>query len=136
MVIAVPPPLVIQRYQEEMGGFQRLKRRLPLRISRHRLTERTRHPLQDRGLKQKGLDGFGLMNQHLFDQVVNNIAMAASERPDEPSDVRATVQRERSQLQSGNPALRARVQRSDLLRRKRQPAEPSEECRGLFRQEA
>src|SRR5260370_35768189 len=112
MVIAVPPPLVIQRYQEEIGLFQPLKRRLPLRISRHRLTERTRHPLQDRGLEQKGLDGFGLMNQHLFDQVVNNVAVVTSERPDESWAVRATAQRQCSQLKSGNPTLRVCCLRS------------------------
>ena len=92
--------------------------------------------LQDGRLEQKGLQVVGLTRKDLLDQVVDDVAMAAREGLDEARDIRAALQRERGQLQSGNPALRAGRERADLLCRKRQPHPLGEEGRCFLGAEA
>jgi hypothetical protein len=62
-----------------------------------------------------------LPRQHLFTQIVEHIAMAAAEGGQKPGDIGSALQRERSQLQPGNPALRAALEGSNGLGGQVQP---------------
>src|SRR5262249_26351964 len=55
VVIAVPPSLMVQGDQEQIGAFQIVQRRLPGRhgVEHHRLTHRAAQPLEDRGASKK-----------------------------------------------------------------------------------
>ncbi len=63
----------------------------------------------------------GLPRQHLLGQVVDYEAMAAGERMHEPREVAAVAHRQRGELQPGDPALGAFLQRRDIGRGQRQP---------------
>ena len=60
-----------------------------------------------------------LAREHFVDQVVHHEAMAAGKRVDELRLllIRAILQGERRQLQPGDPAFRARLQRRHIVAR-------------------
>ena len=58
----------------------------------------------------------GLALQHLLGQVVDDVAVVAGEPRDEAGDVVAALHRQRRQLQRGDPALGAVLQRLDVAR--------------------
>ncbi len=68
-------------------------------------------------MQQKGLHRLRLMGKHLFDQVINDVAMAAAKVGQEKMWIGASLQGERRQLQSGDPALRAALEGSHSLGR-------------------
>jgi hypothetical protein len=68
-------------------------------------------------LEQEGPQRFRLAREHLFDQVVHHVAVAARERGDEAGGVGAVAQGQRCQLQSCYPTLGALLQLDDLLGR-------------------
>ena len=59
----------------------------------------------------------GLTLQDLFDQVVDDVAVVPGEARDEAGDVVPSLHRERRQLERGDPALGAPLQRCDVLAR-------------------
>ena len=63
---------------------------------------------------RKSRTSLGLAAQHLLDQVVDDVPVVAGEAGDEAGDVGAAPQRQRGQLQRGDPALGARLQRGDV----------------------
>ena len=77
----------------------------------------------------------GLALQDLLDQVVDDVAVVAGEAGDEPGDVVAALHRERGQLQRGDPALGARLQRGDVAGGERQAHRLVEVRRRLVRRE-
>ena len=78
----------------------------------------------------------GLALQDLLDQVVDDVAVVAGEAGDEAGDVVAALHRQRRQLERGDPALGAPLQRGDVLGRQRQPHHVVEVGRGLVGGEA
>ena len=81
-------------------------------------------------------DAFGLTLQHLLDQVVDDVAVVAGEAGDEAGDVVAPLHRERRQLQRGDPALGAPLQRGDVACRQVQAHHLVEVGRRLVGREA
>ena len=59
----------------------------------------------------------GLALQHLLDEVVDDVPVVAGEAGDEAGDVVAALHRQRRQLQRGDPALGAPLQRCRCPRR-------------------
>ncbi len=62
---------------------------------------------------------FGLTLQDLFDQVIHDIAVVSGERPDKLGNVIAPAHRERRQLEPGDPAFGAVLQRGDVAQAER-----------------
>jgi haloacetate dehalogenase len=93
MVVAIPQSLVVQRDQEQVGALQLIEDHLDMRR---------------------------LAGEDFFGQIVHHKAIAAGERADEASQVAAIAHGQRRQLQPGNPALGARLQRGDIRLRQRQ----------------
>src|SRR5919199_2964866 len=64
LVIAIPPPLVVQWNEEEIGLLHLFQHRLAAGLSallaHDRLTECSLESFKDGGLEQKGLDRLGL----------------------------------------------------------------------------
>ena len=79
---------------------------------------------------------FGLTLQDLLDQVVDDVAVVPGEAGDEAGDVVAPLHRERRQLERGDPAFGAPLQRGDVLRRQLQPHHLVEVRGGLVGREA
>ena len=79
---------------------------------------------------------FGLPMQDLFDQVVDDVAVVPREARDEAGDIVAPLHRERRQLESGDPAFGAPLQRGDVPRSEIQPHHLVEVGGGLVRREA
>ena len=78
-------------------------------------------PVQDRGLQQEAPDLFGLTLQDLLDQVVDDVPVVPGEARDEARDIVAPLHRERRQLERGDPALGAWLQRGDIARASSSP---------------
>ena len=73
--------------------------------------------LEDRGLEQKGLDVRRLAHEDFCRQILAHEALAARERADEAGQVVAIAHRQRRQLQAGDPAFGALLERRDVARR-------------------
>ena len=102
MVVAVPPPLVVQSDDEEVLPLQTLQHHLPVGVAGEIVAQRAGEIVEDGGRKQKFAHVRGL----------------ASENPregfDEAGGDFATPHREAGQLQPGDPALRPLLQRRDI----------------------
>ncbi|HEX6108661.1 MAG TPA: hypothetical protein VFZ02_04550, partial [Ktedonobacteraceae bacterium] len=106
VVVAVPLSLVVEGGHKQVGPLEGLQHRLALLLSSDRVTERTREAFQNRGLQQKRLHRGGLPGEHFLGEVIQHEVMAAGEGGDKTGDSGASLQRERGQLQTSNPALR------------------------------
>ncbi len=131
MVIAIPAALVVQRHHKHIGVLQALQQHLRKRVRRRagvwrerrgactveheRITQRAAHAVQDGGLQQEGLDVRWLACEDFVGQILAHEAVAAAERADEAGPVVPLAHRQRGQLQAGDPALGARLQRRHVL---------------------
>jgi len=120
MVVAIPLAAVIQRDQEQVPPVQRLQHGLAAALPGDRIAQRTAQPAQDAGLQQEGLDTFGLTLQHLLAQVVHDVTIIACEAGNEAGHVVSPLHRQRRQLERGDPALGASLQRGHVPRRQLQ----------------
>jgi hypothetical protein len=98
VVVAVPKPLIVQRNHEQVGVLEALQRRLPIGAAGDSVAQGPAHTPEYGGFKQKGPDLFGLSMEHLFDQVVQHVAVTAGEGFYESGDVGAVAQSERCHL--------------------------------------
>ena len=105
VVVAVPVAVVVEGDQEQVGLLQlgqQLGRPLGLQ---HRVAQRPRQPLQDRGADHEAAQRLGLAGQDLGAQVVDDVAVAGLEAGDERARVGLAPQRQPGQVQPGRPAL-------------------------------
>ena len=79
VMIAIPLAPVVQRHHEQVGALQTVQRRRAVCLPADGLAQRTAQPLQNRSLQQEAADRFGLALQDLFDQIVDDVAVAAGE---------------------------------------------------------
>ena len=114
MVVAIPPPLIVERNQEEVAPIQRFQHRLAAGLAGNGITQGTAQPAQDGGLQQEGLDQAGLTLHDLLDEIVDHIAIVASETGNEAGDIVAPLHRQRGQLQCRNPSLGAPLEGSHV----------------------
>ena len=89
MVIAIPTPLVVQGYEEQVGVFEILEGCLPgsRGIEQNGITQRAAQAVEDRCAQQERLDAFGLLPEDFFHQIVQHEMVAAGERSDEAGGV-------------------------------------------------
>ena len=68
-------------------------------------------------MEQKGPDVRRLAVQDFFDEVVEDVAVVSGQRGDKcvPARILQTLHRQRGQLQAGDPALGAAIERRDLF---------------------
>ena len=117
MVIAVPPPLVVQGDEEQVGAFEIFQGCLPGNrgVEQNGITQGAAQAVEDRCAQQERLDAFGLLPEDFFHQIVQHEMVAAGERSDEAGGVLLSLQGKRSQLQAGNPAFGAAFQGGDVF---------------------
>ena len=118
MVVAVPAPLVVEGDDEQVGPIEVFEGLLTggRGVEQHGITEGAAEPIEDGRPQQEGLHGFGLPLEDFLDQVVEHEVVAAGERRDEARGVLTALQRDRGQLQAGDPALGPGFERGDLVR--------------------
>ena len=89
VVVAEPRPVFVQGYDEQVGALEVLEHRAAVCPSGDGVTQWSGEPVEDGGVQQELADLLGLVLQHLVDQVVQDEAVTAGERADEPGDVGA-----------------------------------------------
>ncbi|HVL06028.1 MAG TPA: hypothetical protein VM388_08570 [Acidimicrobiales bacterium] len=136
VVVAVPVPAVVERYEEQVRLLERLQHGLPAVLAGQRVAQCAGQSGEDRGLQQEIPDLLGLSLQDLSDQVVDDVAVVAGEPGDELGRVVATLHRQRRQLQGGDPPLGSPVERDHVLGCQVEPHHPVEVGGGLLRREA
>ena len=84
LVIAIPAPLPIERNQEQVLTLQLVQHQLAVGGIRRRIVaeqegiaERAGQLIEDGGVQQEALDMARLLLEHIFDQVIEDEAMAA-----------------------------------------------------------
>src|SRR5262249_24264954 len=83
VMIAIPPPLLVQRDHKEIRPFKGLEPRLASRVFGHSLAERGAEALEDRGAQQKRLDRCRLPGENLFGEIIQREAVAAGKGSEE-----------------------------------------------------
>ena len=136
LVVAVPPAAVVERDEEQVPAIERLERGLAPVLAGDGVAQRAGQRVEDRRLQQEAPDLFGLAVQDLLDQVVDDVAVVPGEARDEAGDVVSPLHRERRQLERGDPALGAPLQRGDVPRGEIQPHHLVEVGGGLVGREA
>ena len=118
VVIAVPPPLVVQRDDEQIPALKRLQHPLTVAATGQGIAESARHLIEHRGTEQELADLVRLTPQNLLNEIVKDETMASREGRDEPSDISRPLGRggmgpgrQRGQLQPRRPPLGARLER-------------------------
>ena len=117
VVIAVPAPFVVEGDEEQVGAFEILEGCLPgsRRVAQNGITQWAAQLVEDRRAHQERLHALRLSLQDLLEQIVEHETVAAGERSDEGRGVRMSLQRQRGQLQTGNPPFRAGLQCCDVF---------------------
>ena len=94
MVIAVPPPLVVQGDDEQVGAFEIFQRCSPgtRGVEHNGITQGATEAVQDGRAQQERLDAFGLLPENFFHQVVQHEMVAAGERGDEAGGIFMSLQ--------------------------------------------
>ena len=105
VVVAPPAADLVQGDQEQVAPLQLLQQPLAVGPAGDGVAQRSREPLQHRGLEQEPHRRLGLAVQDLLGQVVEHVAVAAGEAGHEAAGVVAVVQRQGGQLEPGRPAL-------------------------------
>ena len=80
------------------------------------IAQRSAKPVENGGLQQEAADMFRLVLKNLFDQIVQHKTVAAGESLYETGDVFPALHGECGQLQTGDPAFGAGLQRGEVFR--------------------
>ena len=121
MMVAIPVSPVVQRDQKEIGPFEIGQHGLAVAAPGHRVAKGRREAVEDRRLAQKIAHCLGLLLQHLFDQVIDDVVVAAAEGGDEVGTVRTTLascrrlQSQTGKLETGHPAFGPPFQCGDII---------------------
>ena len=83
VVVAVPPPLVIEGDDEQVAALEDREHVLSVVPAGERVAQRAGQLVEDRRVEQEGASLFGLAVQDLLDEVVEDEAVASGERLDE-----------------------------------------------------
>ena len=117
VVVAVPLPTVVQGHHEQVAALQQLEHACALPVvsvtaSHSGPVSCSRTAVSRRNLADVG----GLAVEHLLDEVVDDVPVVPGEAGDEQRRVVTAAQRERGQLERGDPALGAGPERGDVGR--------------------
>ena len=116
-MVAIPLAAVVERDQEQVCAIERLEHGLAAVLTGDGIAQWAAQPAQDRGLQQEAPNMIGLTLQDLLDQVVDDVAVVPGEARDEAGDIVTPLDRERRQLERGDPAFGTPFQRGDIRRR-------------------
>ena len=115
LVVAIPLPAVVERYQEEVGSLeldQHLGGAMP---PGGRVAERPTHHVEDRRLQQELVLLVIKRIQNDLGQVVDDVTAGAAKSCDEASAIGLLRQRQRCQVNADRPALSALMQHAQRL---------------------
>ena len=126
VVVPEPLPLVVQGDQEQVGALQGHEHAAAVVRADDGVTQWAGEPVEDRRSQQELPHRLGLVRQHLLDEVVDEIPVSPGELGDEAADVLAPTDRQRRELQRGDPPLGAFLEGLDVLGRQAYPDVPGE----------
>src|SRR4051794_7698884 len=104
-MVAIPLAPVVERDDEEIASLEIFQNALPVALARERIAQWSAESVDDRGFQKEAPDAFGLRTQHLFDEIVGDVAVTAGECVDAPANVAAPLHGERRQLEPRDPTL-------------------------------
>ena len=142
VVVAVPAPVAVERDEEQVRPVQGLEHRSAtpaagaLRQGADRVAQRPGEPVEDRGVEQEAPYVVGLSTEDLVGEVVDDEPVVASEPGDEAGAVVAVAQRERRQLEGGDPPLGACLECCEVRGREVKAVEVVEVAGDLLTREA
>jgi len=79
LVVTPPAADIVEGHQEQPGGLDRLQHRLAVGPTSDRIAQRATEPVQHRRLQEECAHPLRLPVQHLLGQIVEDVAMAATE---------------------------------------------------------
>src|SRR5918999_2811935 len=97
MMVAIPLAPVVESDDEQVPSLEVLQQRLRSRLTHDRVAQRAAHAIENRGSQQEAPDVWRLGLQHLFDQVIGDVAVVAGEAIDESTNVVAPLDCKRGQ---------------------------------------
>ena len=138
MVVAIPAPRVVEGDHEEVVALESLQHVGAVGPTGERVAQVAAQLGEDGGGQQERADVVGLPVEDLFDEIVQDEAVAAGERLDEAGDlaVAAVAGGERRQLEAHRPPLGAGLERGHQVGRQPELHDVVEEPVGLFGGEA
>ncbi len=117
VVVSPPAPIVVQCDQEESRPLSVLEDLLAVGADRHCVAQIRRQVIEDRRLEQEFVDVGRLAIEDLFDEEVQDEAMAPREGCHERGRVRVARQRQPCELQADRPPLGSLDEHVQLARR-------------------
>jgi hypothetical protein len=136
VVVPEPSPALVQRHEKQVLPLEHVDdlRRVP--PCRHRVAERRREPVEDRRIGKEPHDVVGLAADDLLKEIAGDIPVAAGELADGLAWVALASEGQRSQVQSGRPALRHVDQFRQVTLAQRAAGDGADQARGLLGREA
>lgn len=92
VMTAIPLALVIQREEEQVAALQDIQHCSAIIPTGDRITQRRTQPVKNRGLQQEAADHFRLL-KNFFDQIVQDVTVAAGERLDKTGSILVALHR-------------------------------------------
>ena len=92
VVVAVPPPLLIEGNNEQVGALEDPEHVVSVVPAGQRVAQQAGQLAEDRRVEQEGAHLWRLAVQDLLDEIVEDEAMASGERLDDLADVAAVAQ--------------------------------------------
>ena len=124
-MVAVPLPVGVQRYYEQVRARERLENLRRPALLQDRVAERPRHPLENGGMCEETNIARGQVGEQLRPQVLGHEPIAPRERRRARGPEPPRPDRQRSQVQACGPALCVLGELGDLLVRQVQSARRS-----------
>src|SRR5437879_3264378 len=116
MVVAIPVPLSVEGDDEEVVLLNVLQQALAVILVADGVAELCGEAGKHGGMQQKRLDLLRLLSQHFIHEKIRDVAIAATQAVDEGMRSLPPLQRQRHELETGDPPLGARREASDIGR--------------------
>src|SRR5438128_2912835 len=115
MVVAIQAAVVVKLNQEQIRSLQRHESGPAVPLTGDGIAQRPAQTVENRALQEKPSDILGLALQDLLSEVVHDVPVVSGKTRNERGKVVASPHRQRCQLERSDPALRALIQRRDIL---------------------
>jgi hypothetical protein len=126
-VIAVPAPLGVERDDKDVAAFELVQQPGAAAAPGDGFAQRPREALEHRRAHQELARVRRLARRYLVPQIVDAVAIAGRHPRQRRRAIVGVAQRQRDQVQPGDPSLRPLLGGRDLLRRELQPVRPVEQ---------
>ncbi|MCY1418164.1 hypothetical protein D9M71_337150 [compost metagenome] len=136
VVIAEPAVFGVQRDQEQVGLLQLVQHGLAAAAPGEGIAERRAQLVEHAGLQQEAAGVFGLPVQQVFGEKFGQVQVGAGERVDEGRAVVVPAQRQRGEIEPGDPAFGAAGQGVDVAVAEFEPALVEDVAAGFLPAEA